>query len=171
MNKLISTALGVVLGLCVIPSNAVHASIPEGWRVADSEDEIDDWARFNSPNKITADFNGDGKQDLAQILLSTTKDKGYKLIVQMNVNDQVRVFNLDQRDDIAAQSMAVELAEPSNEVWESACQKGYWECADNEIRQFKITKPSIQFCYIESSCSVYMWSDRKQDFINIPLSD
>lgn len=116
MSKLISAALGVVLGFCVIQSNAAYASIPEGWRVADSEDEIDDWARFNSPNKITADFNGDGKQDLAKILLSTTKNKGYKLIVQMNLNDQMRVFNLDQRDDIAAQSMAVELAEPSNEV-------------------------------------------------------
>ena len=171
MNKLISATLGVVLGLCILQNNMVYASIPEGWRVADSEDQIDDWARFNSPNKITADFNGDGKEDLAQILLSATKNKGYKLIVQMSLNDQVMVFNLDQRDDIPAQSMAIELAEPSNEVWESAWEKGYWKCADSEIRQFKITKPSIQFCYIESSCSIYMWSDRKKDFINIPLSD
>lgn len=47
----------------------------------------------------------------------------------------------------------------------------HWDCKSDEVRQFVISKPSIQFCYIESACNVYMWSDRNQNFIKIPISD
>lgn len=138
------------------------------WRLPDKEDVINDWARFNSPNKIINDFNGDGKQDIAQILLKKNSNTGYIFKVDLSNG---RSYILEQNEKITPQSIAIELLEPSSEVWESACTKGYWDCTENEIRQFKILKPSIQFCYIESSCTVFMWSDRNGDFIKIPVSD
>lgn len=152
----------------VFTSNIYAAdAIPDGWRLPDKEDETNDWARFNAPNKITADFNGDGKIDTAYILLNKKKAKGFMVVA--NVNE--KQFKLEQNDEVEPQSVAIELIDPSNEVWESACEKGYWDCATGEIRQFKITKPSIQFCFIESACKIYMWSDRKRDFISVPISD
>lgn len=148
-------------------SNKKESQMSE-WRLPDKEDVIDDWARFNSPNKIINDFNGDGKQDIAQILLKKNSNTGY--IFKVDLSDG-RSYILEQNEKITPQSIAIELLEPSSEVWESACAKGYWDCAENEIRQFKILKPSIQFCYIESSCTVFMWSDRNGDFIKIPISD
>lgn len=138
------------------------------WRLPDKEDVIDDWARFNSPNKVIDDFNGDGKKDVAQIFLKKDSNTGYMLGV--NLSDG-KNYTLEQNENITPQSVSIELVEPSGEVWESACAKGYWDCSVNEIRQFKISKPSIQFCYIESSCMIFMWSDRNSEFTRIPLSD
>ncbi|MFV5513795.1 hypothetical protein [Acinetobacter gerneri] len=146
----------------VIPSN--------NWRVADQDDVIDDWARYDSPNKIIDDFNSDGKPDIAQILLKENSKTGYSFVVKMGGKDS-RQFVLESNNAIKPQSIAIELLEPSKEVWESACEKGHWDCKSDEVRQFVISKPSIQFCYIESACNVYMWSDRNQNFIKIPISD
>ena len=165
MYKLLVTILlSIQLIGCVDNKNV---NTPPNWRVADKEDAIDDWARFDSPNKIINDFNGDGKKDIAQILVSSDSEKGYNFVVEIGE----RQFLLESNNEITPQSVAIELIKPSNSTFESACAKGYWECEANEIRQFKITKPSIQFCYIESACSIFIWSERKNDFIRIPISD
>lgn len=166
MKKIILLSLIAILGGCSAPSK--KENIVQEWRLPDKEDAIDDWARFDSPNKIIDDFNGDGKQDVAQILLKTNSNTGYIFKVDLSNN---KSYILEKNEKIIPQSVSIELLEPSNEIWESACAKGYWDCAENEIRQFKVLKPSIQFCYIESACTVFMWSDRNDDFIKIPLSD
>ncbi|WP_111860619.1 hypothetical protein [Acinetobacter sp. CFCC 10889] len=156
---------------CSSNQNSKNVKLPENWRVATQEDAINDWARFNSPNKIVNDFNGDGKYDVAQILLSNNSSQGFNFVVEVSDTDQRKQFILQQSDTLSAQNFSIKLLEPSEEIWESACEKGYWDCAADEIRQFKITKPSIQFCYIESACTVYLWSDRNKNFTKIPLSD
>lgn len=163
--------LGLIFCLAACASNTRNVALTDGWRVADKEDAVDDWARFNSPNKIIDDFNGDGKADIAQILINENSKTGFKLVVEVSGIDKINQFKLVENPEIAAQSTAIELLNPSNEVWESACSKGYWDCEKDEIRQFKITKPSIQFCYIESACTVFLWSDRNKEFIEIPISD
>lgn len=155
---------------CATIDKTPLSMIPDGWRIATQEDAIDDWAVHNSPNKVIADFNGDGKNDSAEILIGN-KGHGYLVLAQISEGSEVKSFNLDEGVDGVAQTQSIHLAEPSNEVWESACQKGYWDCAENEIRQFKITKPSIMHCYIEKACTIYMWSDRNKNFTKIPLSD
>lgn len=169
MKKIFISILLVGLVGCVSTSKNVIA--PEGWRIADQEDDIDDWARFDSPNKIIDDFNGDKKADIAQILLKQDSKNGFKFVVDMNYENKIQQFQLVEMDGVNPQSVSIELLKPSDELWESACSKGYWDCEPNEIRQFKIVRPSIQFCYIESACTVFMWSDRNHDFIKVPLSD
>ncbi len=81
------------------------------------------------------------------------------------------MFKLMTIDDMSPQSFAIELAEPSDEIWKSACGKGYWECATGEPSAFKINYPSIMFCYIESACTIYMWDSKKSSFKEIRFSD
>ena len=156
------------LGLFGCTSNPKKSVLPTGWRVADKEDIIDDWARFNEPNKIVGDFNVDGKDDIAQILLRSDSTKGFNLVVDVTGVGQ---YSLESNNSITPQSVAIEMLGPSQDVWESACEKGYWDCREGEIRNFKITTPSIQFCFIESACTVYIWSDRYRNFTKIPISD
>lgn len=173
MEKLfIIFLIGFLLSGCIGNTNTKNVNTPKDWRIPDKEDDINDWARFKSPNKIINDFNGDGKPDIAQILAKQRSSTGFSFIVQMGGNDKdPKQFVLEKNNDVRPQSTSIELLEPTNEIWESACEKGYWDCAADEIRQFKITKPSIQFCYIESACNIYIWSDRNQNFTRIPLSD
>jgi hypothetical protein len=81
------------------------------------------------------------------------------------------MFKLTDRDDLPPQSVAIELAEPSNEIWKSACGKGYWDCEIGEPSAFKINHPSIMFCYIESACTIYMWDSERLTFKEITFSD
>lgn len=148
-----------------------NVNVPTGWRIADKEDSIDDWARFNSPNKIVNDFNGDGYKDVAQILLNKDSSTGYRFVVEIGGSQKSQQFNLMESEQVSPQSIAIVLIKPSDKVWDSACSKGYWDCESGEIRQFKVTKPSIQFCYIESACTVFIWSDRNYNFTKIPISD
>lgn len=161
----------VALTGCAQHSVIENVKTPDNWRIATQEDAINDWARFNSPNKIVDDFNADGQLDVAQILLKDDSSNGFNLLVDVSDGNQRKQFSLESSAQLSAQNFAIELLKPSEEVWESACAKGYWDCEPNEIRQFKITKPSIQFCYIESACTIYLWSDRKKEFSKIPLSD
>lgn len=169
-NCFVVVAFVILVG-CSSSPVIENVKTPDNWRIATQEDAINDWARFNSPNKIVDDFNADGQLDVAQILLKEDSSKGFNLVVDVSDGTQRKQFSLESSEELSAQNFAIELLKPSEEVWESACAKGYWDCEPNEIRQFKITKPSIQFCYIESACTIYLWSDRNKEFSKIPLSD
>lgn len=141
------------------------------WRIANEEDNVNDWVVYNAPNEISADFDGDGQQDIARILLRRNNDVGTKVVAVVSNFGNPKQFTLFENEEMHAQSFALELLEPSDEVWESACQKGYYDCEEGDIRQFKITKPTLYLCYIESACTVYLWSNHQEKFIEVPLSD
>lgn len=158
--------------------SALKFEVPEGYRLPTKADIVSDWKRFDAPNHIKADFNGDGIEDEAYILPKKDSIAGYGVFVSLN-NSKValqrgrkfQMFKLTDSDDMSPQSFAIELAEPSNEIWKSACGKGYWECEVGEPSAFKINHPSIMFCYIESACTMYMWDSKRLTFKEIKFSD
>ncbi len=152
--------------------------LPHEYRLPTKNDVTGDWKQFNAPNHLKADFNGDGIEDEAYILPKENSELGYGVFVWINkakagiqTGRKFQVFKLNSRDDMQPQSFAIELAEPSNKVWETACGKGYWECEIGEKAEFKIKNPSIMFCYIESACTMYMWDSSKLFFEEIVFSD
>lgn len=152
--------------------------VPYGYRLPTKADNVSDWKRFNGPNHLKADFNGDGIKDEAYILPKKGSKLGYGVFVSVNkanggiqTGRKFQMFKLTSRDDMQPQSFAIELEKPSNEIWETACGKGYWECEIGEPAEFQIKNPSIMFCYIESACTMYMWDSDKLSFKEIQLSD
>lgn len=152
--------------------------VPYGYRLPTKSDITGDWKRFNAPNHLEADFNGDGIKDEAYLLPKKGSKLGYGVFVSLNKSKAAiqsgrdfQMFKLTGSDDMQPQSFAIELAEPSDEIWKSACGKGYWECKTGEPSAFKINQPSIMFCYIESACTMYMWDSKKLTFKEIPFSD
>lgn len=152
--------------------------VPYGYRLPTKSDITGDWKRFNAPNHLEADFNGDGIKDEAYILPKEGSKLGYGVFVSINkanggiqTGRKFQMFKLTSRDDMPPQSFAIELQKPSNEIWETACGKGYWECEIGEPAEFKIKNPSIMFCYIESGCTMYMWDSDKKSFKEIHFSD
>ena len=151
--------------------------VPEGYRLPTKNDIFGDWERFDAPNHLKADFNSDGIEDEAYILPRKGSDVGYGAFVSMSkVNKNIQAGHEFQMfkliyGDISPQSFAIELAEPSNETWKTACGKGYWDCGIDEPDEIKITRPSIMFCYIESACEIYLLGEDRESFKKIALSD
>lgn len=161
-----------------IKQSSLSFEVPDGYRLPTKSDITGDWKRFNGPNHLKADFNGDGIEDEAYLLPKEGSKLGYGVFVSLNKSKAAiqsgrdfQMFKLTGRDDMQPQSFAIELAEPSDEVWKSACGKGYWECEIGEPSAFKINQPSIMFCYIESACTIYMWDSKKLTFKEIQFSD
>lgn len=158
--------------------SASEFKVPNGYRLPTKADITGDWKTFNAPNHVKADFNGDGIEDEAYLLPKKGSKLGYGVFVSLNKSKaaiqsgrKFQMFKLTDRDDMSPQSFAIELAEPSNEIWKSACGKGYWDCEIGEPSAFKINHPSIMFCYIESACTIYMWDSKILTFKEIIFSD
>lgn len=105
--------------------------VPYEYRLPTKSDVVGDWKRFNAPNHLKADFNGDGIEDEAYILPKKGSKGGYGVFVSINkpkagkqTGRKSQMFRLTDSNDMSPQSFAIELAEPSNEIWESACGKG-----------------------------------------------
>ena len=152
--------------------------VPYGYRLPTKSDITGDWKQFNAPNHLEADFNGDGIKDEAYILPKEGSKLGYGVFVSINkanggiqTGRKFQMFKLTSRDDMQPQSFAIELEKPSDEVWETACGKGYWECEIGEPAEFQIKNSSIMFCYIESACTMYMWDSDRLSFKEIQFSD
>ena len=151
--------------------------MPDGYRLPTKSDVFGDWKRFNAPNHLKADFNSDGIEDEAYILPRKGSVVGYGVFVSMSkanknikAGHEFQMFKLAD-GDMPPQSFAIELAEPSNEKWKTACGKGYWDCGIDEPDEIKITRPSIMFCYIESACRIYLLGEDRESFKEIALSD
>ena len=153
-------------------------AVPNGYRLPTETDNFGDWKTFNAPNHVKADFNGDGIEDEAYLLPKKGSKLGYGVFVSLNKSKTAvqrghnfQMFKLTDSNDMSPQSFSIDLAEPSDEIWKSACGKGYWKCEAGEPSAFKINLPSIMFCYIESACTMYMWDSQKLTFKEITFSD
>lgn len=151
--------------------------VPEGYRLPTKNDVFGDWERFDAPNHLKADFNSDGIEDEAYILPRKGSDVGYGAFVSMSkanknvpAGHEFQMFKLTY-GDMSPQSFAIELAEPSNKTWKTACGKGHWDCGIDEPDKIKITRPSIMFCYIESACDIYLLGEDRESFKKIAFSD
>ena len=153
----------------------------DNYRQPTSSDTFYEWADFKKANKTDAfeileDFNSDGLEDEAWILPHISKKDNFAIVAFLKVknsenNIDYRVFKLDELDGAIPQQFALDIAEPSKKIWETACGKGYRECQLGEPAEIQITQPSIMFCKIESACSVFMWDEKKKVFNKISLSE
>lgn len=163
--------------ICLVPVYACanmssYLQIGQGWREADVEDEINGWAEYDSkPYSVVADFDNDGVEDIAKILLPKVLNKGVKIVAVVSNQNNPKQVVLEESIEFTPQEYTISLAEPSETVWESACGKGYYDCKEGEIARFKIRNPSIYMNYSESYATIFMWSHKNQEFINIPLTD
>jgi hypothetical protein len=145
---------------------------PTGYRFPTGSDIIYDWKEWKAPIHVKADFNGDGVQDHAWILLKE-KGSGWGLFVFLGrKNEKPQIIKLEEnKGESSAQRFGISLAPPSKAKWKTACGKGYFECKRGEPEEIQITLPSIEFCLIESSCYLFMWDNKSGAFRKVQLSD
>ena len=169
MRNLIIVCL--LIPICPL-SAAGQLQPPSGYRFPTDADIIDDWKESNAPIQVDADFNGDGQEDHARILLRQY-GPGWGIFVYLGRKDQPpRLLRLSlSKGEALAQRHGIALAPPSSTQWKTACGKGYFECKPGEPEQVRITLPSIEFCYIGSSCFLFMWNKKAGSFRKIQLSD
>jgi hypothetical protein len=148
----------------------VKMNLPSGWRLPKREEETfsaDDWRSRDRDRflVVRADFDGDGKEDEARLLVSSDGTK-HGLFVFLASGAPIRLFEGDAR---MLKAMGIHMLEPGTH--ETACGKGYWDCEPGEPKALELRNPGLVYFKEESAASVFFWSPTTRDFQRIWLSD
>jgi hypothetical protein len=151
-------------------SALAEQKIPNGWRLptATELESIDYKWRAADPHQfqlVLADFDGDGINDEARLLVNVSGKK-YALFVFMG---SVQTIELDSEDVSSLQGMGI--AELKMGSYKTACAKGYWKCEKEEPELLQISKSGISYFRSESAESVFYWSPSAKSFNRVWLSD
>lgn len=172
MNAII---LGTAMQLAVaVPAHA--SSFFDEWRFPDARDVIGDWRDFRREGRefytVAADFDGDGRQDEAWILIKKDGSEWGLFVIldaQGGARQIVELGRADMKID-PPQRMGLGLVPPG--YYESACAKGYGSGCQPGERQFVDLKhPAIDFFVFESANSYFFWNDDTDSFERMWISD
>lgn len=144
--------------------------IPDGWRFPTKIELIDEPDRNQSPSLYTiatADFNGDSKPDYAFLLRRTNQNKE-ALVVKLSSPTKYDWLILNETDGVT-DYMGVEIAEPNK--YETACGKGYWECAKDEPRVVNLQYFGIFSIAFGKGGSLWYWDNITNKFKEVITSD
>jgi hypothetical protein len=160
----------VVLALVTASANASSPQLPAGWRLPNASELSapgDNW-RDRNPSKyqsVRGDFDGDGKQDEAALLVSS--DSKYFAVFFHGAGGSWKL--LDRSPVVYLQSMGLSAVDPGK--YPTACGKGYWACKKGEPNELKLSHEAILFFKDESAASAFVWSSTSKKFEQVWLSD
>ncbi|WP_157500103.1 hypothetical protein [Lysobacter sp. Root983] len=166
----------VLLAAGALPA---HGELPSGWRPPNAR-ELADPMLQQSPNKFTraiADFNADGRQDTALLLI---RRKSGDEALWVHLSDRDGGYHWIKLDHIkgsashpdASLAMAIDVEPPG--VVAYACFDYAEDCnfgPDSGRPKLKLSSPSLMYFRPESAASLYFWSNSKQKFLRVWLSD
>jgi hypothetical protein len=161
-----------ILFLLIIPIGLSATDIAS-WRTPDlAELGHDSSWRKEDPDlylMAKADFDGDGKEDVARLLINDKENK-MGLFVTLSYKKKAEPLLLEAIDDKnTIEVMGVEVAKPG--TYKTACGKGYWTCKKGEPAQLRLHRPGIDFFRFESANSYFIWRKDKKKFERIWMSD
>ena len=122
------------------------------------------------PNKVHADFNGDGINDSAWILINKSRTE-WALFV--SVSDPISNYKIIQLDKGSFKSGVIfmGIGEAKLGKYATACGKGYWECGKGELPELELPLPGIDYYQFESASSTFYWSKETNAFKRMWMSD
>jgi hypothetical protein len=164
----------LLLLFLLLSSSMVNGQTPpEGWRFPKKSDNRGDWRRFRRdvpmPYHVRADLNGDQIVDDAWILVPTSGGGQGLFVFLGQRSGKPKVVRLDYSKDSAPQSMYLSEAKP--ERYDTACGKGYWNCAAGEPASLRLERAGIIYAAYESASSVFYWDAQRKHFKRVWLSD
>lgn len=172
MNLRIGLCVTLILAAC----SGSPLDLPEGWRLP-TDMEMDGQSLRKESNwkyaQATADLDGDGKDDTAYLLKSTTSS-GQGLWVDLSSRSGKDWLVLDEiywgeQYPNAGLAMGIETVPPG--TYESACGKRYWDCASDEPAAIELEAAALRYFKFESASSIFHWDAKTGAFIRTWTSD
>ena len=144
-------------------------SIVEEYRLPEAADLTGDWAAHQDSWRAEADFNGDGREDLA-ILLPRRQGVGLKLVVLLSWATETPTAVVVLKADVAPDTMGLAVAPPGR--YTTAVGKGYdFGPGSHDPPEIILTFPALNFFRFESASVFWRWDEKKERFQSIQMSD
>jgi hypothetical protein len=172
MSNKIYCTIGIIFISILVPLMIAAQDITD-WRTqshAEMKSNELDW-RKKDPNlflKVTADFDGDGIEDTATILINDKENKmGLFAALSSQPGKRIKLVEFDSKS--WSEVMGIAVAEPG--TYKTACGKGFWDCKADESAVLKLHRPAINLFKIESANSFFIWNPKTKNFNRIWISD
>lgn len=152
----------------------IPAQFKVDWRIPlRSELKVDEsgWRKENIDLYLVAkaDFDGDGQEDIAKLLINEKENK-IGLLVTLTTRKNAPPLLLETIDDKKQIiGMGIRIVNPGK--YKTACGKGYWVCKNNEPEILILQLPTIDLFQYESANSYFVWNGERKKFEKVWMSD
>ncbi len=167
------TLLFALLNIISMAYAQTKPSFPKEWRPASKSDYSEEDLSFMNhrvPNNVHADFNGDGLEDSAWILVKDIEKKWELFVFVGKKADEYELIKLDE-NKMTTDKLHMGLSRIPKGKHKTACGKGYWDCSAGEPEILNLKNPGIDYFVFESANSVFYWDNHIKGFKRIWLSD
>lgn len=118
---------------------------------------------------VKADFDGDGKQDVARLLINDRENK-MGLFVKLSSRPDDKELKLEEFDDKSwIEIMGISVVKPGK--YKTACGKGYFECKKGEPEILRLKNPAMDFFKFGSANFYFLGDAKAESFQRIWISD
>src|SRR5260370_25520423 len=164
------TSLAALVLLAMGATFCPAQELPSGWHSPSAKQTTQDFRRRDSKHFLLAigDFNGDGVQDKA-LLLVNDKTSKLGLFVCLTTARGCDWHRLEEMDLPFIDVMGIATVKPGK--YTTACGKGYSDCEKDEPELLVLKHHAVEFFKDESASSYYVYDQRTNDFIAIGISD
>jgi len=149
-----------------------QGTLPSGWRKPTLAEVAGDWRKKSSARflVVKADFDGDGRQDIAELLVDLP-GKHFRLFVKRAAASDWQPLDNGQGDVKDLANIGIDGVKPGK--YKTACGKGYgdYACSHGEPELLELSSPAVDFFYSESSDFIFYWNARVGKFVKIQMSD
>ncbi len=156
--------------VCILVACSAAQDVPKGWHHPESKLTRQDFRKKDPKRflRVDGDFNGDGIQDQALLLVS---QDGTKLgfFVCLRGATGCSWHRLEAMDIAFIDVMGIALVKPSKT--KTACGKGYWECGNDETETLLLKHDAVEFFKDESASSTYFFDSKTHRFKAVAISD
>lgn len=180
-----STEMAVVIGLLMLGlaspafadqpiDPALHTRVQHiaaaslrSYRLPEPRDLTGDWAAKPQAWCARADFDGDGVDDVA-LLLVRRQGEGFQLLMLLGPPAKSRAIVLEERP-WAAQGFGLAVAGPGR--YETAVGKGYTVEAHGDPAELTLELPALDRFHFESWNAFWYWDSAAKRFRYVQMSD
>jgi len=144
--------------------------LPAGWSKPPASMTGQEFRQKDSNHFLSAkgDFNGDGVQDQALLLVNQrTHQMGF--FICLTTATGCDWHRLEVMEIAFLDVMGIARVKPG--AYETACGKGYWECGKDEPEKLKTKRDAVEFFKDESASSVYVYNPVTYKFVAVATSD
>lgn len=146
--------------------------LPEGWRKPTLSEANESWRRTSRTRflVVRGDFDGDGKPDLAQLLVNDTK-KELGLLVRLSSSGEWEVLHdIEIRGEARLGDFGIRRVLPRKNI-ETLCGSDPSSCASDTAQILDLSSDAIEFFAHGTSSTYFYWDGTGKKFRLAPMSD